>query len=105
MVDKNKILIKFSTTCWIEKEKMRKYFERKGYSSFEDLYNELQEMRGNLFNYLFKITEPDIQLTDKEIVNVSEKYLKEHYSWIDKKSIKSVNNHILWMSWHEGLLK
>ncbi len=105
MIGKNIILNKFSSTFWIEKEKMQSYFKQKGYNDFESVYGELEEMRVRVFDFLLMKTEPNLQLSEHEIVELSVTFLKENYPWINKKGIKSVNNHILWMCWHEGLLK
>lgn len=105
MIDKNVILNKFSTTYWIDKEKMQAYFQKKGYTHFESIYKEFEDMRRKVFDFLLFKTEPNLKLNDKEIADLSEHFLKENYPWINKKGIKSVNNHIYWMCWHEGLLK
>lgn len=83
---------------------MKRYFQEHNYNHFESIYKEFESMRRNVLEYLWKETEPDIQLSQHQIVDLSKKYLEENYPWINKQGIKSVNNYLLWMCWHEGLL-
>ena len=105
MIDKNIILDKFSSTFSIAKGEMQNYFHENCYKDFKAIYKELADMRIRVFDFLLVKTQPNLQLTEHEIIASSEMFLRENYHWIDKKGIKSVNNHILWMCWHEGLLK
>lgn len=84
---------------------MPEYFQLKGYEDFQLIYKELDDMRAKVFDFLLKKTEPNFQLTEHEISELSEKFLKENYPWINKTRIKSINNHIQWMCWHEGRSK
>ncbi|MCR5861569.1 hypothetical protein LRS05_05175 [Flavobacterium sp. J372] len=104
MIDKNKILALFSATTCIDKEKMQNYFNENSIENFEAVYAEFIGLRENLFGYLWKITEPNLQLTQKEIAEISTKFLKEKYLWINDEGIKSVLDYTFWICWHEGLL-
>ena len=103
-MDKNKILKDFSNTFFIEKEEMKSYFENNDLDSFDEILKEFEDMRKNTFNIIWDKSE-HLQFTAKEIENLSKKYLIENYSWIDNVGIKAVNNHLLWMCWHEGIIK
>lgn len=105
MIDKNKILAKFSTTTSIAKEEMQDYFKSNGYENFEAVYAEFNQIRESVFAYLWKITEPNLKLTRNQIMSTSADFLKERYSWIDEEGIASFRDYILWMCWHEGLIK
>jgi len=103
-LDKNKILKKFSSTFSIDGEKMKSYFEDNNLENFDEILKEFEDMRTDTFNIIWNKSEHS-QFTSKEIENLSEKYLKENHFWIDEEGIKTVNNYLLWMSWHEGILK
>ena len=55
--------------------------------------------------YIYKITEPNLQLTTREIETISTDFCKSKIEWIDSKGIKAVNRWLIWMCWHEGILK
>jgi Glu-tRNA(Gln) amidotransferase subunit E-like FAD-binding protein len=103
-LDKNKILKKFSSTFFIDEEKMKNYFQDNNLENFAETLKEFENMRNNTFNVIWNKSEYS-QFTNKEIENLSEKYLKENHAWIDEEGIKAVNNYLLWMCWHEGILK
>jgi len=105
MINKNELLNIFSNTFQIERQEMQDYFIKNSHDNFEIICKELEDMRVNLFDFIWKETEPNLTLTSTEIITLSEKYLQENYSWIDETGIKSVNSHILWICWHEGILK
>jgi len=104
-MDKNELLDKFSNTFWIEKDKMKMHFSKNNLENFDKTFVEFEEMRNKVFDFIWKFTESNKTLSPDEISDITNKYLSENYSWIDKKGIKSVQNHILWMCWHEGIME
>lgn len=104
-MDKNELLDKFSNTFWIEKDKMKMHFSKNNLENFDETLVEFEEMRNKVFDFIWKFTESNKTLSSNEISDITNKYLSENYSWIDKKGIKSVQNHILWMCWHEGIME
>ena len=105
MFDKNELLNKFSDTFFLKKEEMHQYFKENNFNDFNSTYEEFKLMRKRTFDYLWEYTNPNIILKDKEIIHLTENFLKENYSWINDKGIASVNNHINWMCWQDGILK
>ncbi|MGC4128112.1 MAG: hypothetical protein QM564_00835 [Bergeyella sp.] len=104
-MDKNELLDKFSNTFWIEKDKMQTHFSKNNLENFDETLVEFEEMRNKVFDFIWRFTEPNKTLSPDEISDITNKYLLKNYSWIDEKGIKSVQNHILWMCWHEGIMK
>lgn len=103
-MDKNKILKKFSSTLFIDKEKMRDYFKDNNLENFDETLKEFENMRTGVFNIIWNKSEHS-PCTAEEIQNLSEKYLKENHAWINEDGIKAVNSYLHWMCWHEGILK
>ncbi|MDO3426703.1 hypothetical protein QWT87_17620 [Chryseobacterium sp. APV1] len=102
-MDKNIILEKFSSTFFIEGEKMKNYFIINNLENFDEVLTEFEDMRKKAFDIIWEKSE-HTKLTSKEVENLSEKYLKENYPWINIKGIKAVNNYLIWLSWHEGII-
>ncbi|SEW38574.1 hypothetical protein SAMN05421841_2482 [Chryseobacterium wanjuense] len=94
----------FSSTFFINGEKMKDYFETNNLENFDEILKEFEEMRIDTFNMIRKES-THLQFTNKEVESLSKKYLKENYPWINDVGIKVVNNHLLWMCWHEGIIK
>lgn len=94
----------FSSTFFINGEKMKEYFETNNLENFDEILKEFEEMRIDTFNMIWKES-THLQFTNKEVESLSKKYLKENYPWINDFGIKAVNNHLLWMCWHEGIIK
>lgn len=94
----------FSSTFFINGEKMKEYFETNNLENFDEILKEFEEMRIDTFNMIWKES-THLQFTNKEVESLSKKYLKENYPWINDVGIKAVNNHLLWMCWHEGIIK
>lgn len=104
-MDKNEILREFSGTFFIEREKMNNFFEKNNLENFDEILNEFESMRAKAFDFLWNESESKINLTSKEIEDLSRTYLSNNYPWINDAGIKAVTNHLVWMCWHEGVMK
>lgn len=104
-MDKNEFLNEFSNTFCIEKDKMEKYFLKNNIEDFEKILFEFEGIRDKVFDFIWKFTEPNETLSPDKISDITNKYLSDNYSWINEKGIRSVESHILWMCWHEGIMK
>ena len=81
------------------------YAEKNEVDNYQDIVDEFKLMQKNIFDYIWDITEPDKQLTSYEIEKICSTYCFEHYQWINELGLKALNNWLLWLCWHEGILK
>lgn len=102
---KNLLLEKFFKTFDLDKQGLIRFCTENNIDNSSFIIEEFEEIRTKIYDHLWKITEPNLRLNADEIVANSCKYLKDNYKWIDDDGIKSVNNFLLWMCWHEGILK
>ena len=102
---RNELLQKFFITFDLDKEGLTNFCLKNNIENISEIIAEFKDIRKEIYDYLWQITEPNLKLLPAEIVRFSKIYLMEHYIWIDDQSIKSVNNFLLWMCWHEGIMK
>jgi len=81
------------------------YADENRINNYEDVVDEFKQIQKNIFDYIWEISEPDKQFNAHEIEEVSAIYCFEHYQWINKVGLNALNNWLLWMCWHEGILK
>jgi len=105
MIDKNLLLEKFSKNFGLDTDGFIDYCIEKEIANPELLIAEFEAMRNQIYDKLWEITKPDLQLSSEEILKISKDYLASNYKWIDESGIKTVNNWLLYMCWHDGLLK
>jgi hypothetical protein len=72
---------------------------------YQSIIQEFKSIQNGIFNYIWKITEPDKQLSIFEIEKECAAYCFENCSWINEMGLKSLNRWLIWMCWHEGILK
>ena len=81
------------------------YAVKNSLDNYQDIINEFKLMQNNIFDYIWKITESNKQLTTHEIETICATCCFEHYQWINETGLKALNNWLLWLCWHEGILK
>jgi hypothetical protein len=81
------------------------YAIKNGIDNYQDIINEFKSIQKNIFDYIWKITEPDKQLTSFEVEEECAMYCFENYQWINEIGLKALNNWLIWMCWHEGIIK
>jgi len=102
--DKNNLLYVFLSQLGIG-ELAKVYAEENGIDNYQDAINEFKLMQKNIFDYIWEITEPDKKLSQHEIETTCAVYCFEHYQWINEIGLKALNSWLLWLCWHEGILK
>jgi hypothetical protein len=73
--------------------------------NFQEIIHEFKTIQNNIFNYIWEITEPDKQLSTSEIEQECAMYCFKNYQWINEVGLKALNRWLIWMCWHEGILK
>ena len=72
--------------------------------NYQECINEFKLIQENIFDYIWKITEPNKQLSAYEIEKICATYCFEHYQWINEIGLKALNSWLIWLCWHEGIL-
>lgn len=102
---RNSLLDKFFKTFDLDKDGLLIYCNQNNINQTDVIILEFEKIRTDVFDHIWNITEPNIRLTPDEITKISHRYLKENFPWINEVGIKSVNNFLQWMCWHEGIMK
>ena len=102
-IDKNKLFDLYSNSFGIT-TKFDEYCLSENISD-EKLKNEFRTIQESVFTNILDLTHPNIQLSREEIVIISQNYCNEKYSWMDNLAITALNRWLIWMCWHEGVLK
>lgn len=102
---KNILLKKFFGTFKTEEDELIKFCIKNNVNNSFEILQEFDEIRGEVYDYIFKITQPNHQLFPSEISEKSKEFLLKKYIWIDSSGIKAIHNYLLWMCWHEGIMK
>jgi len=105
MIDKNELIDNYSASMGNRERDFIEYATKNGITAYEELMKEFKSIQNLVYDYIYKITEPNIQLTAEEIESKSFDFCNSNVAWIDKKGIKAVNRWLIWMCWHEGILK
>ena len=69
------------------------------------LTKEFKEIQEKVYDAVFEYTNTDQELSQIEIKEFSENYLKENWNWIDQIGMDAINRWLIWMRWHGGILK
>ena len=104
-VDKNKLLDLFSASMGNSEYKLIEFAESNQLQNHETIIKDFEQVQSRVYDYIYKITEPNIQLSALEIEDASYRYLAKNYSWINEEGAKAINRWLVWMCWHEGILK
>jgi len=104
-IDKNKLLDLFSSSMGNSEYKFVEYAELNNIQNYNTIIEEFKSIQNSLYDYIYKITEPNIQLSATEIENISLQYCTKNYIWINEIGVKAINRWLIWMCWHEGILK
>jgi hypothetical protein len=105
MINKNDLIDKYSASMGNTERNFIEYATKNGITEYGELIKEFKSIQNMVYDYIYKITEPNIQLTAEEIDSISFEFCKSKIDWINKKGIKAVNRWLIWMCWHEGILK
>ena len=104
-IDKNQLLNIYSSHLGNNKNDLLEYGKRNGIKNIEDIKNEFSDIQSELFDYFWKKTAPDGQLYYDEIKCQTFEYCDKKYKWMDDTGKKSLLRWLVWICWHEGLLK
>lgn len=81
------------------------YAEENNVENYRQLLKEFNAIRSASCDHIWEITKPDKHLAASEINSVVKSYSLENFSWFDDESFKALLNWIMYMCWHEGILK
>ncbi|MDR1527788.1 MAG: hypothetical protein LBS46_09020 [Dysgonamonadaceae bacterium] len=73
--------------------------------NFDEIIDEIKNIEISIYDYIWENTKPDKQLSASEIEEKFDSYCFEHYQWIDEAGLKSLKYCLMYMCWHEGVLK
>lgn len=104
-IDKNQLLDLFSSSMGNSEYKLIEFAKSNNIQNCSTIVEEFKTIQNEIYDYIFKITEPDIQLSATEIEEASVQYCTKTYTWINETGIKAINRWLIWMCWHEGILK
>ena len=105
MIDKNLLLQKFVKDFGLDTEGFIVFCNKNGIDEPNVLVEEFKSMQNQIYDKIWEITEPDLQLDSKEILKISNDYLVCNFEWIDQNGIKVLNNWLMYMCWHDGISK
>lgn len=103
-IDKNTLLALFSSSMGNSEQKFIEYVESNEMENWTVILDEFKLIQSQIYNHIYKITEPNIRLSGTEIENISIEYCSENYTWMNEIGMKAINNWLVWMCWHEGIL-
>ena len=101
---KNELLAMFTRIGLNNKKGLEEYSVENNMQSCQELIGEFETIQRRLFSHLWDITSPNKQLTASEIIEESRLFCSGNYPWIDEKGLRALNNQLLWLCWHEGIL-
>jgi hypothetical protein len=104
-LDKKNILLKLFLFQFGIEDVFINYAIKNDIDNYQEIINEFKFIQKNIFDYIWRITEPDKQLSAHEIEIICATFCFESYQWINEIGLKSLNNWLIWMCWHEGILK
>lgn len=105
IIDKNQLLDLFSSSMGNSEYKLIKFCESNNLKNYSIFIEEFNTIQNDIYDYIFQVTEPNIQLSGVEIEKLSFQYCTRKYSWINEVGIRVINRWLVWMCWHEGILK
>ncbi|MBD8348964.1 hypothetical protein [Dysgonomonas sp. HGC4] len=105
VIDKNDLLNLFSTSMGNSEYKLIEYCESNDFKNYSTIIEEFEAIQNDIYDYIFKLTEPNIQLSGVEIEEISFQYCTQKYSWVNEVGVKAINRWLVWMCWHEGIFK
>ena len=103
-VEKNILLAMFTRIGLNNKKGLEEYSVKNNMQSCQELIEEFETIQRRLFSHLWDITYPNKQLNASAIIEESKSFCSNNYPWIDEKGLKALNNQLLWMCDHEGIL-
>jgi len=104
-IDKNELIDHFSASMGNSEERFIAFANDKGINDYKSHIDEFKSIQTLLYDHIFKITEPDLKLSAQEIESISFEFCQSKIDWINSKGIKALNRWLIWMCWHEGILK
>ena len=105
MIDKNDLINYYSSSMGNSENKFIDFAISKGITDYKNQIKEFTLIQNQVYDHIFKFTEPNLKLTSQEIESLSREFCKSHFKWLDSKGIKALNRWLIWMCWHEGILK
>ena len=102
---KNSLLSAFLSTFGIREDIIKDYAINNNIDNYQELVSEFNNIKNSVFDCVWKITEPNKQIFQYEIETICATYCFEHYQWINEVGLKALTGWLLWMCWHEGILK
>jgi hypothetical protein len=104
-IDKNELIDIYSVSMGNAEERFVTFANDKGISDYKSYIDEFKSIQNLLYDYIYKITAPDLKLSAQEIESISYQFCQSNIDWINSKGIKALNRWLIWMCWHEGILK
>ena len=104
-MDKNLILNEFSHALGYRETEFLEFTQVYGIKEVSLLVKEFNTIQERVYDHIWEITKPDKKLTVIEIETISEQFLRLHYEWMSQLGITAIHRWLLWMCWHEGILK
>ncbi len=105
MINKNELLNRFSAPMGNNKIKFLEYAQTIHLENSHAIIDEFISMQDQVFDQILRITEPNIRLTGQEIEKACSDFCLEKFDWLNTKGISAISRWLIWMCWHEGILK
>ncbi|MFD2247004.1 hypothetical protein [Pontibacter ruber] len=105
MADKNDLIDKYSSHFGNKEQEFLQFAHEHEIANAAMMVKEFQAIQHDLYSHIYEITEPNVTLTETELELASIIYLKNKYDWINSKGISALNRWLVWMCWHEGIIK
>jgi hypothetical protein len=104
-IDKNELLNNYSASMGNSEHKFISFAKDNGINNYTVFIDEFKSIQNQVYDYIVKMTEPDLKLSAEEIEAISYKFCASNIEWMNSKGIKALNRWLIWMCWHEGILK
>lgn len=81
------------------------YAAENSINDYEKLLKEFSVVENKVIDNMWEISKPNKQLTPEEIRSATFLFCSDNFSWLDEESSSSLNSRVMYISWHEGILK
>lgn len=105
MIDKNELIQQFSAPMGNTEKNFVEFAQANRIDDYPQLIEEFQAIQNQVYDFIYQMTEPDVQLSSQEITGICREFCRLKVDWINEAGIDAVINWLLWMCWHEGILK
>ena len=102
---KNILLSIYSSHFGNNEKEFIEYSLENNITNYQDIIQEFISIQNSVFSHILKITEPNKRLSAFEIENECSMFCLKNHKWINEEGLKFLNKWLIWMCWHEGVLK